>query len=76
VLLRSAYGLDSPLLVDLGSTLGSVLGGDSRLRSLNIGRVSRIVFSRRIVSGLFEPDEIGAYLCSGKWDGRGLRKSQ
>jgi hypothetical protein len=72
VLLRSAHGLDSPLLFDLGS----VLGGDSRLRSLNIGRVVRIVFSRRIVSGLFEPYEIGAYLCSGKWDGRGLRKSQ
>jgi hypothetical protein len=72
MLLSSAYGVDSTLLV----ALGSVLGGYSRLRSLNVGRVIRIVDSRRIVSGLFEPYEIGAYMCSGKWDGRGLRKSQ
>ena len=72
MLLRSAHGLDSPLMVDLGSVLGCY----SRLRSLNVGWVIRIVDSRRIVSGLFEPYKIGAYLCSGKWDGRGLRKSQ
>ena len=72
MLLRSAHGLDSPLMVDLGSVLGCY----SRLRSLNIGRVIRIVASRRIVSGLFDPYEIGSYLCSSKRDGRGLRKSQ
>jgi len=76
MLLSSAYGVDSTLLVALGSTLGSVLGGYSRLRSLNVGWVIRIVVSRRIVSGLLEPYEIGAYLCSGKRGGRGLCKSQ
>jgi len=64
------------LLLGRGGLLFSVLSGYFRLRSLDVGRIGHVIVSRRIVSSLFEPDEVGAYLRSGERDGRGLRKSR